>query len=70
MSLLGVEDPSSNFRFHAGDKVRSVHGGVVMDVVASLGDDVHCEYRIGTEAQHRVLRADSLVLVFRDLNRR
>jgi hypothetical protein len=56
-----------SFRFQVGDKVRSLHRGVVMNVVAVLDDDVHCEYLIGTEPQQRVIRAESLVLVFRDL---
>jgi hypothetical protein len=55
-------------QFQSGDKVRTLHGGVVMNVVAVLGDEVHCEYLIGTERQHRVVRADSLVLVSRGLS--
>jgi hypothetical protein len=57
-------------QFQSGDKVRSLHGSVVMNVVAVLGDDVHCEYLIGTEPHRRTIDANSLVLVFRDLNSR
>jgi hypothetical protein len=56
-------------QFQCGDKVRLIYGGVVMNVVAVLeDDDVQCEYLIGTERHQRAVRADSLVLVFRDLS--
>jgi hypothetical protein len=69
MSTHRATSAPRSFRFQIGDKVRSVHGGVVMSVVAALGDEMHCEYRIGTEPHRRTMDASSLVLVFRDLNR-
>jgi uncharacterized protein YodC (DUF2158 family) len=52
-------------QFQCGDKVRTLHGSGLMTVVLALGDQVHCEWLIGTERQQRAFPARVLRLVFR-----
>jgi uncharacterized protein YodC (DUF2158 family) len=51
--------------FQCGDKVRTLHGSGLMTVVLALGDQVHCEWLIGTERQQRAFPASVLRLVCR-----
>jgi uncharacterized protein YodC (DUF2158 family) len=45
-------------RFQSGDRVRSVQGGGQMTVIISFGDEVHCEWLIGTEPQQMCIPCD------------
>jgi hypothetical protein len=52
-------------QFQCGDKVRTLHGSGLMTVVLALGDQVHCEWLIGTERHQLAFPASSLRLIFR-----
>jgi uncharacterized protein YodC (DUF2158 family) len=47
-------------RFQCGDRVRVLEGRDEMTVIIALGDQVHCEWFVGTELQQRAFSASLL----------
>jgi uncharacterized protein YodC (DUF2158 family) len=47
-------------RFQCGDRVRVLEGRDEMKVIIALGDQVHCEWFVGTELQQRAFSASLL----------
>jgi uncharacterized protein YodC (DUF2158 family) len=65
VSEESADEAPGNFHFQSGDIVRSVPGGGPMTVILAFGDQVHCEWLIGTEPQQRAFPASVLRLVCR-----
>jgi uncharacterized protein YodC (DUF2158 family) len=44
-------------QFQSGDRVRVLEGRDEMTVIVAFGDQVHCEWFVGTELQQRAFSA-------------
>jgi hypothetical protein len=63
--------PSCGFPFQSGDIVRRFDGrGGPMTVILALGDQVTCEWLLGTERQQRAFPSRLFRLVFRAVRSR